>query len=413
MKKNVVIVGAGIGGLATALSLEKSCLPKENLICDLGSDVGGRLNSVESLDLGAGRFHFRKHRLLKELIDQFSIPLSPFHYNLKHTSPNRDENLLQKERIRRLNHNIETNKININSSAHFYEICSKFLSQDDVNSLCSWSGYDSLKHQEMPLYVGLSILNGHPESEWLHQREDNQWFRLKNGFQHLSTEIKKSLINSCFELRMAKKLTSIRRMGSQYELIFNSNPLDKVLCKQVILALPFSELKKIELEGLNSNEYFHSYVDIPLFKCFIGFSDLSWLKNVEENECLITHSRLRKLYCSMELKQIFFYTDFESAEYWHLQSTVLGNGFMDFVLEQIAKEFQLTLKNLPRPHYFYHKYWPLGITFWKKGFASPKSETGYHQLDENIFLCSDLFTSSGGWVEGVLESSKAILNKIL
>ena len=73
---DIVIIGAGIGGLNTADQLQQKYPKKNILLCDLSDKVGGRVQSIKKdktiLESGAARFN-NYHKLLLSLIKRFKL----------------------------------------------------------------------------------------------------------------------------------------------------------------------------------------------------------------------------------------------------------------------------------------------------------------------------------------------------
>jgi monoamine oxidase len=73
MECDVIVVGAGVSGLATADQLAPE---RPVIVLEADSRVGGRLRSVDGLDLGASWFWPGEHRVAT-LVDELNIPTHP------------------------------------------------------------------------------------------------------------------------------------------------------------------------------------------------------------------------------------------------------------------------------------------------------------------------------------------------
>ena len=75
MECDVIVVGAGVSGLATADQLVPD---RRVVIIEAGERVGGRLRSIDGLDLGASWFWPGEHRVAA-LVDELNIPTHAQH----------------------------------------------------------------------------------------------------------------------------------------------------------------------------------------------------------------------------------------------------------------------------------------------------------------------------------------------
>ena len=73
MECDVIVVGAGVSGLATADQLGPDV---RVVVIEAGKRVGGRLRSIDGLDLGASWFWPGEHRVAA-LVDELGIPTHP------------------------------------------------------------------------------------------------------------------------------------------------------------------------------------------------------------------------------------------------------------------------------------------------------------------------------------------------
>ena len=75
MECDVIVVGAGVSGLAAADQLGPEL---RVIVLEASRRVGGRLRSVDGLDLGASWFWPGEHRVAA-LVDELKIPTHPQH----------------------------------------------------------------------------------------------------------------------------------------------------------------------------------------------------------------------------------------------------------------------------------------------------------------------------------------------
>ena len=105
------------------------------------------------------------------------------------------------------------------------------------------------------------------------------------------------------------------------------------------------------------------------------------------------------------------YTDSKFAKYWVKQ---LADGKFEDTLNKQLKQLFPDI-DIPKAKWFKHCPWISGAGYWKKGsdrkIIMPKmiEALGSHR---NLYICGENYSSHQAWVEGSLETSDMVLDKI-
>jgi hypothetical protein len=86
--------------------------------------------------------------------------------------------------------------------------------------------------------------------------------------------------------------------------------------------------------------------------------------------------------------------------------------FIENLKKNIYKTFNKKIEN---PIYTKISYWDCAIGFWKKNKDSRSiSNKIIHPIDYiNLFICGENYSETQGWMEGALETSFEVVNKII
>lgn len=418
MDAHVLIIGAGIGGLFSACEIEKQ-IKKEKVmqnmifrIFEADEEVGGKLYTHNSHDLGAGRFCPGKHSNLEKLVLSLSIPTEPVEYDVIYS---RDNNLweFQKKCIDKLQMHCSLHSNSIQGDTTFFEVCKNCLGENAALEFCRYSGYDTLLNEELSFQKGTEILFNHPESEWAQKKNQNIWLRPVNGFQTLGLQLKKNLQKN-WQFHFGHQFHKIEFTGNQFLLTFQNTKKEKVLAtsKVVIIALPLGGLRDLDIPWLKPWNFQENIVEVPLFKCYLKYQNLWWKEYQLEGKCLVTNQNLRKIYFSKSENKLFFYTDGPSSLFW---KEYIDNGestILKMISKQLADTLALDVNKIPAPNDFQYRFWKRGVSFWKKESIYSKQIPNAIEIHPNLFICSDLFTHYDGWIEGSLLSGTSIAQKL-
>ena len=121
-----------------------------------------------------------------------------------------------------------------------------------------------------------------------------------------------------------------------------------------------------------------------------------WFKNIKRT---ITNNYIRHIIpIDYENGLIMIsYIDSEYAEMWN-DSVITNNKT---VINRLHKEIKTLFKiEPPEPEYIKYYYWSNGLHVWKPGY------------NPQIFVCGESFSLQQGWIEGALETTYDVLEKV-
>lgn len=417
MDANILIVGAGIGGLSSACEMTKKLnIKKQTLrLFEADREVGGRLCSHHSLDLGAGRFNLNKHPVLGKLIETLSIPVEPMQYEIV-TSKDEENDLkaFQTACFSKLYAFGQEADAVKNIKDTFYDLCKFCLGEEIASKFCCLTGYDTLLHPKLSLQLGLKIVSNHPEWEWLQQGGHSKWFRPVNGFQSLIRQLRSYLETNNWHFHLKHTLRKIERVDGSFHLTFQNQLKQEVVARSdvVIMALPFSGLSEIDIPGFQYKKFLDDIVDVPLFKCFLNYGDSWWRKYQLEGKCLVTKHELRKIYFSKTTGELFIYNDGLSANFWREYCDRGEKAVVQKITELLAVALEIPQEEISIPEDVRYRFWKRGVAFWKNDSRLGEEYPNTIEIYPNLFICSDLLTQHSGWIEGALISAESIANQL-
>lgn len=395
MKIKTMIIGGGIAGLYSACKLTNRSLekPQDIAVFEKTTKLGGRLDTKYSaknipIELGAGRFNYQKHPLLKKLLKDLKIETCDFFHGCS---------LSHSENIELTNEIFSLKTIeNIN----FVDWVKKKFGSDYLQNLIENSGYDVLGNEELPLLEAIKILNRHPETS--NSTLNNEWRQLPQGFNHLISKLHDHLQKRNIPFYYSHELIQILKDAQGYELYFNHHGfIKKYRADTVILALPQDALRHVHT-NFNIESLLNSISTVPLFKAFCVFPETLWFLINISSDCYFTSSTpLRRFYCLPDKNQIICYCDSKGATYWaHLLKTQGTIGLTKEIKRLIADFFKIDLQLIPNIEEIYYRYWPNGVSFSNEEKNLEKYQNDY--IHNNLFFVSDMFSAQPGWIEGAL-----------
>ena len=135
-----------------------------------------------------------------------------------------------------------------------------------------------------------------------------------------------------------------------------------------------------------------------------------WFKNIKRT---ITNNYIRHIIPIDYEKGLIMisYVDSEYADMWN--DSIISNNkqVIDRLHTEIKKLFKI---DPPEPEYIKYYYWSNGLHVWKPGYDPDKL---YNQIlkpfdNKLLFICGESYSMYQGWIEGSLETSYDVLEKI-
>ena len=401
-----LIVGAGIAGLYTAYTLNKTFPNKKICIIEASNTIGGRLHSINhdniTLDGGAARFNTKQYRvvsLVKELnLNDKTYPISNT-INYKSIKPKYDINLeiifpsintfieyLQKIIKKYTISEYELINTTILDIVDFDLEKNKGVKIDNKYKSIS-EKYPSIKQYLIdiyPYYSELGILNA-LESIKLFTNEfsDKMKYYCINGgmaqlveLLYIKLKTKKNIkiykecpLENIVKISNTKNTQELYAKISHtyYNIICGDN--NKINTINIILAIPKNKLIHIDYLTRHKNIYknINSVQNEPLYRIYAQYplnvkTGKVWFDGMEK----ISTNLPIKYSIPINYKQgiiMISYTDSKFANYW--TNKVIKGNFETTLNKQLKQLFPNS--DIPKAIWFKHCSWVSGAGYWKKG----------------------------------------------
>jgi predicted NAD/FAD-dependent oxidoreductase len=422
-----LIAGAGISGLYTAYRITQKEPTAKICILEASTYIGGRLHTIKydglTFDGGGARFNTEQIRimsLVKELnLDKKMIPITneinykpykpKYNINLETTFPTIDDF------IKELKQYIKDNNISrqqlINTTIY------NFTKQHLENQYPTLADYIISIY---PYYSELAILNAE-EAIILFSNEFSakvQYYVLNGGLQQLADSIYNKLKhNKNITIHIETPLDIITKLPEKIYKI-KSNIAEKTFyTKKIILAITQPKLLNIKYISRHTNikNNLNSIQCEPLYRIYARYP-------VDPQTNKVWFHQMGKMSSNLPIKYIIpvdenkglimiSYTDSKYADFWIEQ--MANNQFET----ELNKQLQLLFPDLkiPKPKWYKHCPWTVGAGYWKPHFdrkiIMPKIIKPLK--NDDIFICGENYSTHQAWVEGALETSNMVLDKLL
>ena len=421
MLYDYIIIGGGISGLYTYYQLLKKDPSLNILLFEKNDYFGGRIktfhkkinNTNYQLEEGAGRFN-KNHVLLKKLINETRLKKDIIKIDAKSEFINTKDNFHQKEFINKnafdyINIVLKRAK-NENSNylrtLSFEKYSSNILTTTQLSFMISSSGY----------YGRLVKMNAYDAFKVFEKniRDDIDYYVLKNGMESIITKLLEKIKHYSNKLYLNSSIVyvSYDKQINIFKIMINNNKIKnkKYKCKKIIFAIQKASLLSLSYFQKNSyKKIINSIQTEPLCRIYSIFSNI-WFNNIIKTT---TNNPLKFIIPINKITGLIMisYTDNKNAKFWEKYSNnkILLNKK---IVQNIKKVFQ---KNVDIPLYTKLIYWKDGMNYWKPKKNSSILSKEIMQLDKNVplYIIGEAYSLNQGWIEGALETSNYLVNKIL
>lgn len=411
-KLDLAIIGAGVSGLAAARQVLGERPGIQLAVFDRADQAGGRLRSRDLggdtgiVELGAGRFNPDAHPRVGHLLAQYELATKPFDYRLaplQNGLADQARTLLSAmcTELENLYHKtgvLERHAISLRAAA------ARTIGTAKFDLLVDMCGYDTLNHPDLTFEEGFGVLRHHPETNDLFGGPGIAWKVLKGGLSGLVHALVREVSREA-TLHLGHDLVEIgpgARGG--HMLDFETvQGRQTVLADKVLFALPIWNVRRVQ--GLNlSTAVRDRILSVPLIKAYFAYPERWWDSLSVSGLCLSTPTMFRKVYFPKDANYVMIYCDGGSAQDLHdrfMQDPDIHTTFLQMVSG--ALPFGTRTETIPGALDQGCSFWPHGISFWRSGLNLVPA--GHWQIGRDAIVCSDIFTSNLGWIEGALESA--------
>ena len=414
---DVIIIGCGISGLNTAYQLLCKNSTLKILLLEKSNFLGGRIKTFSkniqnhnyTFEEGAGRLN-SNHKLLLQLIEHFNLSSNLHKIGSDITfTPSKGtkyKDFINKSPSEFINKVIKYSKNDSKENMQkytFIEYCKFVLNDKEIKYLLDSFGY----------YAELTNMNAYDKIKLYSDG-------IKPNFQYYSLRPRLDIIIKKLEEQIRYKNGKILLNNNVNNIIYNSEKeifniyLDsktKVYkCKFCVLAIPKPELLKFNilepiqsiLNSVNCKSLCRIY---SIFnKKDIWFKDIPTTTTNNKSRFIIPIDKDNGLI-------MISYTDSKFADYWNNLYLKNNSLFMYNLKNNIYKTFNKRIEN---PIYTKISYWNCGSAYWKKNKdSSILSKKIIKPINDiNLFICGENYSEIQGWIEGALETSHMVVNKI-
>lgn len=403
---STLIIGSGLSGLYCAYELQD----KNAMVLEKECRIGGRIHTVCTqgmcMEAGAGRFNAH-HKKLRELIrkldlERHVVPLdgklvfSPSgKYEEKYVGQNPFD-VLDPVLARGQRASIKTLQ-----SKTFIEYAKTILSPSDLKFVVdSFGYYEQLVH--MNAYDAIKLFE-----KGMHSK--NEFYGMRGGLSQIIKALCRKVV--C-PIRTNQEVTRIEyhsaggAFGAPYFTVHVKGRSLPYTARKCICALPKLALQKIPLFASCKKQM--KCVGVKtLCRMYAKFSAHdTWVRHIpktttnNDNRYIIPIDREKGLV-------MIAYTDSVFAKRW---ATKPQSQVIPAIRENIYQTFGFRISE---PTFFRAFYWETGTAFWKpKCDSRIVAEKMIEPFGNGLFVCGENFSQTQGWMEGALETSIAVLQRI-
>ena len=395
-----IIIGGGISGLNIAKKLNRYKI----LMIEKNDYLGGRIKTVKIngkyIEAGGSRFnnnHKRLIKLLKEFDiykDRVKIPNKKMYLNLKLED-------CPKNIIKFIVEDLSTLSKNDLINNTIMKLCKKKYKKSMVDcfsdsffyysEIYTCNAYDALRTIKNDL------------------NEDKQYYIINGGMSKLIDSLEEKILNYTTILKKTV-VSNVEYTNNQF-LIYTLGKENKIYeSKNLIVASGKNSMSQISFFKKIS-KHLNSIKLIPLVRIYAVYpknGNKVWFHDLPK---IITQPPIKFIIPVDYDKGIIMisYVDGKYAEYW--QKHYLEGDLDNEINKEVKKLFPD--RNIPKATKIYPYFWNEGISVWKPKYRSEIIfENMIKPYKMPLFICGENFSINHGWIEGALDTSNKVYDKI-
>ena len=409
---DIIIIGSGISGLNCAYELLKNNISLKILILEKNDYLGGRIktnkckinNHNYQFEEGAGRFN-QNHKLLLNLLDEIKLkkyiveigskisfyPSTTYEKKFIHQSPFKYVDIVIKKSKK-----VEKEEL---QKYTFKEFAKTILNKNEIKFILDSFGY----------YEQLIKMNAYNAMKLFKDgmNPDLKFYSLSCGLDQIIVKLEKKIKNNCNIINNSNVLKIDYGENNIFNIFTQNNIYQSKIC---ITAIPQPDLLNLNIYN-NYHSLLKSIGTKSLCRIYSIFNKKDiWFKDIGKST---TNSNTRYVIPNDKINGLVMisYSDSKFANYWIKLKNENEKLFIEKLKENIYKAFHKKIEN---PIYTKTCYWKLGTGFWLKNKDSTILHEQILQPNKNIplYICGENYSESQGWMEGALETSFAIIQKI-
>jgi protoporphyrinogen oxidase len=415
---DIIIIGCGISGLNSAYQLLSKNPQLKILLLEKNNYLGGRIKTFTKKinnhnyiwEEGAGRLN-DNHKLFLNLIKEFGLlnNLSKISSEITfypskgtvYTQNNEFSNKSPFDYIQKIiNYSKKDKKENIQKYT-FKNYCRNVLSEKEIKFILDSFGY----------YAQLIKMNAYNAIKLFNEGMNPtlQFYHLGPGMDMIIKKLQENIIKKNGEILLNSNVLNINYNESTkiFNVFLEKKDYQSKFC---IFAIPKPELLKFNiLKNIHNELNAINYKSLCRIYSVFKKKDI-WFKNI--SKCTTNNNSRYIIPIDKEHGLIMIsYSDSKFADYWNKLYLDDKKQFINKLKENIYKTYGKKIEN---PIYTKPSYWKCAIGFWKKNKDSNiLSNKIIHPFNNiNLFICGENYSETQGWIEGALETSYKVVNKI-
>jgi len=407
MSEKVLIVGAGIAGLRTALKLKEKYPTNEITLLEKYTKSGGRMDTIKLKDgthyeSGAGRLH-TTHKKLLGLIKHYKLTLHKPADGIYWKTPNSP---------------LEPNyfyELWIELCAQFRKLPETTLQTKTLRYLCiELLGVDLAKRilETYPYRAEIEVMSASSALDLYQSFLGGHFCMLEEGYSALTELITKDLVKAGIKIIYN---VDINRVDLKNDVYTVSGTKDKIpvsyKASRVILAVHKNALEKIHPFSPTTPLIKKVRME-PLLRVYSQYNDSSWFPD----KPVITDTPLRFIIPINKEKGIIMssYLDSRDIEPW---DPLFKTGNEIRMAEKIRNETQdlFPEQTIGTTNFTKSYYWKDGCSYWLPGpydykMASKEALNPMPTTHPRLHIVGESFSKKQQWIEGALEHADELVD---
>jgi len=410
MLYDIIIVGAGIAGLRTAIEAKRINKNLKILILEKYKKEGGRIDTVHTtvnhrkiqFEAGAGRIS-EKHTTLLKLIRHYGLHVHKMSdetgwrkYGTSETMPNNFNELWTD-----LCKQFDQLPAEIKRKKTLRDLAIEVLGVDLAKQMLDTYGYRAeveVFNAEAAIDLFTSINEG--------------FLYLVEGFSHLIEKMVADITKQHVEIKhnIAVNRIDILKSGHyQVAAITKQNKYHTYEAKRVVLAVHRNALERI-YPFSPEHPLMKATVMEPLMRIYSVYKDASWFPKTK----VVTDSALRYIIPINQEKGLIMssYLDARDIELWRdLWLKTRHDDLVNKIHNETCALFPE--KDIEKPIYVSPQLWADGCTYWLQDIdykhLSEQALQPYPTTHPKMHIVGESFSLKQQWIEGALEHADSLI----
>lgn len=393
MKYDCIIIGGGLAGLYTAYRLIQSDPNQKIVILERNRKIGGRIDTINGLEAGAGRFS-NKHTRLLGLIDELGLsptitPIANFEFYMENGTKHSWKPIY--DMINKIA-NACSDPPNDVTFLHY----ANTIPGVSTDILLDFYGYSS-ELTDMNARDAIALMKRH-------FNRSVQYFTMNGGLSQITRELAKRLKN--VQMITHRRVNDIE-YNDNHEFVITCDGINrKYISDKCICAVTKDTLLKWHIFK-PIYPMLRLIKTLPLCRIYAKVPGLG-------NEKITVNNKLRIIIPIDEASDtvMMSYTDNKYARYWKKQHETKGMGAVNLEHQRLLNE-TFHRDDIPVPRNTQIYYWEHGVAYFAPGFDSKTMPARIMRpfADIPLFICGENYSEKNNqWMEGALDTSDYILN---